>query len=150
MGRPAKTLTPETGSVGSNPTLSANSVLVNFQTIVSIVGTIDEDRYVVISADCHAGADLVDYRPFLDPKYHSEFDGWVDTYEVPYEDLKGPDGPRNWDSDRRLADMEADGIVAEVIFPHCSAVLSKEFADLSTTGCQYRRRRTSMGGPSGT
>ena len=24
MGRPAKTLTPETGSVGSNPTLSAN------------------------------------------------------------------------------------------------------------------------------
>ena len=26
MGRPAKTLTPETESVGSNPTLSANSL----------------------------------------------------------------------------------------------------------------------------
>ena len=33
MGRPAKTLTPETGSVGSNPTLSA--ILLAFGAIFS-------------------------------------------------------------------------------------------------------------------
>jgi hypothetical protein len=32
------------------------------------------DRYLVISALCHAGADLRDYRPFLDAAYHDEFD----------------------------------------------------------------------------
>ena len=37
---------------------------------------------------------------------------------MPYDDLKGPDASRNWDSDRRLAELEADGIVAEVIFPN--------------------------------
>ena len=36
----------------------------------------------------------------------------------PYDDLDGADGGRNWDSDRRLAELEADGIVAEVIFPN--------------------------------
>ena len=77
-----------------------------------------DERYTVISADCHAGAELFEYRPFLDKEYVSQFDAWAETYEVPYEDLKGPDGPRNWDSDRRLADMEADGIVAEVIYPN--------------------------------
>ncbi|MFN5605232.1 MAG: amidohydrolase, partial [Actinomycetes bacterium] len=76
------------------------------------------ERYTVISADCHAGGNLTDYRPFLAEEYRSEFDAWVETYEIPYEDLKGPDGGRNWDSDRRLADMEADGIVAEVIYPN--------------------------------
>jgi predicted TIM-barrel fold metal-dependent hydrolase len=77
-----------------------------------------DERYTVISADCHAGGNLTDYRPFLAEEYRREFDAWVETYEVPYEDLKGPDGGRNWDSDRRLADMEADGIVAEVIYPN--------------------------------
>ena len=32
------------------------------------------DRYLVISADCHAGADLLDYRPYLESRYHDEFD----------------------------------------------------------------------------
>ncbi|MEY3166554.1 MAG: hypothetical protein RLZZ343_357, partial [Actinomycetota bacterium] len=56
-----------------------------------------DERYTVISADCHAGAELLEYRPFLDKEYVSQFDAWAETYEVPYEDLKGPDGPRNWD-----------------------------------------------------
>ena len=76
------------------------------------------DRYLVISADCHAGADLAGYRPYLEQRHLDDFDAWVSTYENPYEDLTGPDGSRNWDSDRRLTDMDADGIVAEVIFPN--------------------------------
>jgi predicted TIM-barrel fold metal-dependent hydrolase len=79
---------------------------------------LDHDRYLVISADCHGGGNITDYRPYLASKWHDEFDAWAASYEIPYEDMKGPDGERNWDSDRRLTDLEADGIVAEVIFPN--------------------------------
>src|SRR5579871_1670924 len=41
------------------------------------------DRYTVISADCHAGADLYDYRPYLESRYHDEFDAWAATYVHP-------------------------------------------------------------------
>ncbi|MGD9703763.1 MAG: amidohydrolase family protein [Acidimicrobiia bacterium] len=76
------------------------------------------DRYLVISADCHAGGELLGYRPYLERRLHAEFDEWAAGYELPYEDLKGPDGPRNWDSARRLHELDEDGIVAEVIFPN--------------------------------
>jgi predicted TIM-barrel fold metal-dependent hydrolase len=79
---------------------------------------LDHERYLVISADCHGGGNITDYRPYLASKWHDEFDAWAASYEIPYEDMKGPDGERNWDSDRRLTDLEADGIVAEVIFPN--------------------------------
>lgn len=76
------------------------------------------DRYIVISADCHAGADLRDYKPFLEKKYHDAFDDWAAHYVNPFGDLEQPDANRSWDSSRRLRDLEADGIVAEVIYPN--------------------------------
>jgi predicted TIM-barrel fold metal-dependent hydrolase len=76
------------------------------------------ERYTVISADCHSGGELGGYRDYLERRYRDDFDRWVADYEVPYEDLKGPDGSRNWDHGRRLSELEADGIVAEVIFPN--------------------------------
>jgi len=75
-------------------------------------------RYTVVSADGHAGADLLDYRPYLESEYHDRFDAWAATYVNPYEDLLHGDAERNWDSARRLADLERDGIVAEVLFPN--------------------------------
>ncbi len=78
----------------------------------------NHERYLVISADCHGGGNITDYRPYLPSKWHDEFDAWAASYEIPYEDMTGPDGNRNWDSDRRLTELEADGIVAEVIFPN--------------------------------
>ncbi len=76
------------------------------------------DRYVVISSDCHAGASIRAYRPYLASRYHDDFDAWMQTFENPYQDLTGDDAERNWDSDRRLAELEADGVVAEVLFPN--------------------------------
>ena len=75
----------------------------------------DTDRYTVISADCHAGADLLDYRPYLAARHHDAFDAWAATYVNPYEDLLADTADRNWNSERRVAELEADGIVAEVI-----------------------------------
>ena len=76
------------------------------------------DRYTVISADCHAGADLLDYRPYLEKKHHEAFDAWAADYVNPYEDLLAAAAERNWDSQRRLRELETDGIVAEVVFPN--------------------------------
>lgn len=76
------------------------------------------DRYTVISADCHAGADLVDYRPYLEKRYHDDFDAWAVGYANPYEDLLADTADRNWNSDRRVAELAADGIVAEVVYPN--------------------------------
>lgn len=78
----------------------------------------DDDRYLVISSDCHGGAQLHEYRPYLESRYRDDFDAWASSYVIPYEDLTGPDGSRNWDSDRRLADLESEGIVAEVVYPN--------------------------------
>jgi predicted TIM-barrel fold metal-dependent hydrolase len=76
------------------------------------------DRYTVVSADCHAGADLLDYRPYLASAHHDEFDAWAAAYVNPFADLQAPEADRNWDSARRLAELEQDGIVAEVVFPN--------------------------------
>ncbi len=76
------------------------------------------DRYVVISADCHGGASVLGYRPFPRVEVARDFDRWASSFENPYADNMGDDADRNWSSDRRLSEMEADGVVAEVIFPN--------------------------------
>jgi len=77
-----------------------------------------DGHYIVISADGHAGNEIHGYRDYLEHRYVDEFDRWVADYVCPFPDLEGPDASRNWDSDRRLAEMETDGIVAEVLFPN--------------------------------
>lgn len=76
------------------------------------------ERYTVISADGHAGADLHDYKPYLPAHLHADFEAWAASYVNPFADLLAPTAYRNWDSDRRLQETEADGIVAEVLFPN--------------------------------
>ena len=77
-----------------------------------------DDRYTIVSADGHAGGDFDAYRPHLASAWHSEFDAWVKTYVNPFADLLEPTAYRNWDNERRLAETESDGIVAEVLFPN--------------------------------
>lgn len=76
------------------------------------------DRYVVISADCHAGADLRDYREYLPSRWHEEFDAWADAYESPFDDLIHATAHRNWDSEFRLSELDADGVAGEVLIPN--------------------------------
>lgn len=77
-----------------------------------------ETPYVVISADTHGGANIADYKPYLESSLHNAFDEWAASFDNPYDDLTGDEASRNWDSQRRLTDMEADGVVAEVVFPN--------------------------------
>jgi predicted TIM-barrel fold metal-dependent hydrolase len=89
-----------------------------------------EERLVIISSDTHAGADIQDYKPYLERRWHDEFEGWARDYHDPWADLEppGPDERRNglasaeldtnWDSAKRLSRLEAEGIAAEVVFPN--------------------------------
>src|SRR5205823_7328246 len=74
--------------------------------------------YTLISSDCHAGASHDTYRTYLDEKYLDDFDAWRAKYKNPFRDLQGSDRDRNWNSERRIAELAADGIVGEVIFPN--------------------------------
>jgi len=76
------------------------------------------ERYTVISADCHGGGNIPDYRPYLEARHLDDFDAWQREFDNPYDDLQDDDAGRNWDHERRLAELEADGVVAEVIFPN--------------------------------
>ncbi len=76
------------------------------------------DRYLLISTDGHAGADLRDYRPYLASRWHDEFDAWADGYVNPWGDLVNPDANRNWSHERRERELDAEGIAAEVLFPN--------------------------------
>jgi predicted TIM-barrel fold metal-dependent hydrolase len=89
--------------------------------------------YVVISSDNHGGANLFDYKPYLEKKWHAEFELWAKQYSNPWEflDPRVPDdeedllvaasswhSPLNWDGAKRIAHMESNGVVAEVVFPN--------------------------------
>jgi predicted TIM-barrel fold metal-dependent hydrolase len=78
----------------------------------------DTGRYVVVSSDCHAGADLLAYKPYLESRYHARFDEWAAAFDNPFTDLVTTDAVRNWDSAMRLRDLEDEGVVAEVVFPN--------------------------------
>jgi predicted TIM-barrel fold metal-dependent hydrolase len=76
------------------------------------------EHYTVISADCHAGGSHAMYREYLDPAYLDDFDAWRNKYKNPFRDLQDGGRVRNWDDDRRIGDLEQDGIVGEVVFPN--------------------------------
>ena len=76
------------------------------------------DRYTIVSADGHAGADVDDYRPYLESYWLDEFDRWRGQFVNAWSDLESAGRERNWDSAVRQRDLEADGIVAEVLFPN--------------------------------
>lgn len=99
-------------------------------------------RYIVISADCHGGADLRAYRPFLESRYRDDFDEWADCYVNPFGDLKEADANRNWDSSRRIRELEDDGVVAEVIYPNTVPPFFPKsgLTAIAPTGAEYELR----------
>ncbi len=79
---------------------------------------LNAEKYTIISADGHAGGSAEQYRTYLESSLLDQFDAWRAKYKNPFRDLQNDGRTRNWDSDRRLSDLCADGVVAEVIFPN--------------------------------
>jgi predicted TIM-barrel fold metal-dependent hydrolase len=115
------------------------------------------DRYLLITADSHAGSSPEGYGPYLERKWQSDFQLWLKQSaeqarlmrQVMGERSIGVDGDpdvdgnRNWDSARRLRETEADGVVAEVIFPNTAPPFApsmmSEFGE-AETGDDHQRR----------
>ncbi len=76
------------------------------------------EHLTIISSDCHAGGSHTQYREYLDPAYLQDFDDWRSRYKKPFRDLGDQRRLRNWDNEMRNSQQEADGIVAEVLFPN--------------------------------
>src|SRR5580692_213741 len=96
------------------------------------------ENYLIISSDTHAGLPDAQYKDYLEPRYREAFDEdllqraalrapmnaeveklefvkeWYDENE---EGLRG-----GWDAGRRDKELDADGVVGEVIFPDADAV----------------------------
>jgi predicted TIM-barrel fold metal-dependent hydrolase len=77
-----------------------------------------DTHLVLISADGHAGGNHDQYRSYLEVRYLDEFDAWRARYSNPFRDLSAGTKDRNWNQERRLSELEDDGVVAEVIFPN--------------------------------
>ena len=101
------------------------------------VGIVDAtDRYLIISADCHAGLPCEEYRPYLDGKYHDAFDAYVaerhavrdqrmadsGDYITQWEE-ENAEGLRGaFDPAQRDKELDGDGVAGEVLFPDADAI----------------------------
>jgi predicted TIM-barrel fold metal-dependent hydrolase len=74
--------------------------------------------YICITSDTHAGASIDTYGEYLDPAYRDDFTAWRGAYRNPSKKHIGGKKTKNWDSAERLADLQGDGVVGEVIFPN--------------------------------
>ncbi|MCH8190060.1 MAG: amidohydrolase [Chloroflexi bacterium] len=95
-------------------------------------------RYMLISADTHAGVPTERFRPYLDPEYREPFDEYVDQldemrkrtlteslgeqlfddkFSHEFRDEAADRVAGAWDPERRNRELEGDGVVGEIIFP---------------------------------
>ena len=91
------------------------------------------DRYTVISSDCHAGLPPDKYRDYVDPQHREVFDMALPMQESHTEKFErmflvkeaneewrsGVEAALTgaWDYQRRLEVLDGDGIAGEIIFP---------------------------------
>ena len=126
------------------------------------------DRLMIVSADGHCGAKPEAYRPYLEKRYWSaleqlkaEDDEWssMPRYNVPSPDVLAVIDDRGalasggrlgaYDFQRRLKEMDSEGVAAEILFQgHTLATplwfgeenLSAYPAELRQAGCQAHHR----------
>lgn len=96
------------------------------------------ERFLVISADCHAGLPNERYREWLDPSVRDAFDealvarqkqqelamqGFLNQEFAEEWHAENEEGLRGaWDAERRDKELDADGVAGEVIFPDGDSV----------------------------
>ena len=94
-----------------------------------------DDTVMIISADCHAGAQPATYREYLPERLRSRYDDWQAAHDAEMEARVGTfydqeaEDARNkdesvlraiegeWDPAMRVLQLESDGIAGEIIFP---------------------------------
>jgi predicted TIM-barrel fold metal-dependent hydrolase len=78
-------------------------------------------KLAIISVDGHVKSSRAGYRDYVERQYLGAFDEWTESLaDVPEFSNKHAELPdeSQWDSERRLRDLDAQGVVAEVLFPN--------------------------------
>ncbi|MEZ5599211.1 MAG: amidohydrolase family protein [Pseudomonadales bacterium] len=78
----------------------------------------NNEPYLLITSDTHAGGSHAQYREYLDPAYRDRFDAWRGGYRNPAQEHYGAKKMKNWDLAIRTADQNSQGVVGEVVFPN--------------------------------
>jgi predicted TIM-barrel fold metal-dependent hydrolase len=104
--------------------------------------TSDNDPYLIIAADSHAGLPTEQYRTYLDKRYHRQFDDFLGERAAVLEAVTKM-GVRDskfaqawfeehddalaggWNAIKRDQTLDADGVAAEVVYPDADAVESR-------------------------
>ncbi|CAM8627958.1 Amidohydrolase-related [Acidimicrobiia bacterium] len=102
----------------------------------------DNDPYLIIAADSHAGLPTEKYRPYLETKFHGAFDDFLaehsamieasnkmgvrdDAYAKKWFEDHEEDLAGGWDGIKRDQALDSDGVCAEVVYPDADAVESR-------------------------
>jgi predicted TIM-barrel fold metal-dependent hydrolase len=76
-------------------------------------------RVGIISVDGHVKAPWEAYRQYLDPQWRDRYDEWLKSATGRPDFCHAGFGKEaQWDAKRRVADLESQGVVAEVVFPN--------------------------------
>jgi predicted TIM-barrel fold metal-dependent hydrolase len=95
-------------------------------------------RTAIISIDGHVKASRDSYRDYVESRHHAAFDEWAREQEASGMPDAGNLNPEygydaQWDSDARLAAVEGQGVVAEVLFPNGLPFQTNRFEDFART-----------------
>jgi len=91
-------------------------------------------KTAIISVDGHVKASRAGYRDYIQARFLDAYDEWVRAAEdagIPDTGNLNPDygAEAQWDSERRLATLEGQGVVAEVLFPNGQPFQVNRFED---------------------
>ena len=104
-------------------------------------------KLAVISIDGHVKAERSAYRDYVEQRFLDDFDAWFASVEqVPDAGNLNPKlpGEAQWDSERRIRDLEDQGVVAEVLFPNGLAFVDAQFQDAPVADAPEHAREGRM------
>jgi len=102
-------------------------------------------RIALVSSDGHAGVRLADYRPYIENRFLADFDDYDASLKAFWQETKpmpAVAAERNavamranfMDSKARLAELEQNGVVSEVLFPGASPETNPPWSDFLSSG----------------
>ncbi len=93
----------------------------------------------IISVDGHVKAPTDVYRDYIEARYRGAFDEWATANREKRRRDAGNIQPAlgdeaQWDITRRLADLESQGVVGEILFPNGVPFQTEQFVDAGLAG----------------
>src|SRR5438477_12564572 len=95
------------------------------------------ERVGIISVDGHVTGSRQAFRQYVDKKYLEANDAWAKSMDEMGLEFLGNlkpeyDPASQWDSELRLKELEAQGVVAEVLFPNGMPFQMVPFVDVGS------------------